>query len=175
VPQGPISIEHVRVNALAVVPDPQTKLPFVIADFHFDLPRLGVPACIAQRLGCDSVDFVSENWMEVSRRAFHLHPNIRAIPASLVRREFFRQSAYSQGQVIVHDCGQTQPVHSRFQKQASTLICGKTVAEAYANAAYAFDTRHAGRKLWAEQSRVSGLVRDASNCRQMEVNRGWRQ
>jgi hypothetical protein len=49
--------------------------------------------------------------MKVSRRAFHLHPNIRAIPAGLVRRELFCQSGYGRGKVVTQNRGGAQLVY----------------------------------------------------------------
>jgi len=70
---APFSMKKLRVHTLPVIPDPQPKLPFVIADFHFDVPSLGVPEGVAHRLACNPVNFIAEYRMEVPRRAFHLH------------------------------------------------------------------------------------------------------
>ena len=46
----PFSIKKLRVHAPPVIPDSQPKLPFLVPDFHFDLPRLCVPEGVAHRL-----------------------------------------------------------------------------------------------------------------------------
>src|SRR6266700_6142606 len=53
---APASIQERRINALAVVPHPQPKLPLVVADFHFYSLRVCVSECITQRLASDPVD-----------------------------------------------------------------------------------------------------------------------
>ena len=60
-----------ELAALAIIPDPQSKLPLVIAKFHFDLGRAGVFERIAQRLACDPVDLVALDRMQGARRALH--------------------------------------------------------------------------------------------------------
>src|SRR6185312_11423551 len=90
----PTPIEHAPIHALAVIPNSQPKLGFVVADFDFDSPRRGMPACIAKRLGCNSVNLVSEDRIELSRRAFHLDMEVRTIRAGFIVREFFCQRRY---------------------------------------------------------------------------------
>src|SRR5262249_34068000 len=50
--------EDLRVDALSIVAESQPKLPFVVMDIHFDMPRAGVAECVAQRLARNPVDFV---------------------------------------------------------------------------------------------------------------------
>ena len=102
---APFFIEELRVHALPVIPDPQPKLPFVIPEFHFYLLRLCVPEGIAQRLGGNPVDFVSEYRMEVPRCPLHLHTKHGRILVRFIRREFFPKSAYGQGQIVAHHLG----------------------------------------------------------------------
>ena len=99
-PGAPLFLKNLRVDALPVIPDPQAKLPFVIVDFHFDLPRLSVPRGIAQRLAGNPVDFVADDRMQVPRRAFYLHPQDGGIPVSFIGCEFFSESADGQGKVV---------------------------------------------------------------------------
>jgi hypothetical protein len=47
---APFFIKELGVHTLPVIPDPQPKLPFLVPDFHFDLPRLCVPEGVAHRL-----------------------------------------------------------------------------------------------------------------------------
>jgi hypothetical protein len=89
VPWARMLAKNLRVNPLSVVPDPQAKLSCVIVDFDFDLSRLCVAECIAQGLACNPVDFVPQNWMEVSRRAFYCHTEKGGIRDRSIGREFF--------------------------------------------------------------------------------------
>ena len=91
---APFFIEELRVHALPVIPNPQPKLPFVIPYFQFYLPRLCVPEGIAQRLGCNPVDFVSEYRMQVPRHAFHLHTKCGRIVVGFIGRQFLSESAH---------------------------------------------------------------------------------
>ncbi len=69
----PISTKNPGIDPFSVVSNPQSKLPFVIADIDFYLPRLCVPECIAQRLGRNPVDFIAQDRTEILRRALHRH------------------------------------------------------------------------------------------------------
>ena len=61
-----LACENRTVNAFSVVPHAQSELFVVVADFHFYLPRLGMPKGIPQRLGGDLVDLVTKNRMQIS-------------------------------------------------------------------------------------------------------------
>ena len=65
----PLCSQKVRVDALAIIPDPLSKLPLVIAQFHFNLLRLGMSECIAQGLARDLVDFVTHDRVQSARCA----------------------------------------------------------------------------------------------------------
>src|SRR5439155_15838453 len=90
---APASIKKLRVNALTVVPDPQTKAPLLIADFHFDPPRVCVAECIAHRLAGNPIDFVPEDWSKIPRCALHLHTKVGTIIVGLMCSEFFSEHA----------------------------------------------------------------------------------
>jgi hypothetical protein len=70
---APFFIKELGLHTLPVIPDSQAKLPFLVLDFHFYVPRLCVPEGVAHRLGCNPVDFIAEYGMEIPRCAFHLH------------------------------------------------------------------------------------------------------
>jgi hypothetical protein len=63
--------ENCRVHPFSVVAHAQAKLVMVITDFNFYLLRLGVMERVAQRFGSDFLDFIAEDWVEVSRLALH--------------------------------------------------------------------------------------------------------
>src|SRR5712691_12361806 len=78
---APAFLENLRVDALAVVPDPQPKLPFGILDFHFDAPCLCVQECVAHRLTGNPVDFVPDERSKIPGLALHLHTKFGTIRA----------------------------------------------------------------------------------------------
>ena len=80
-------------------------------DLHFDLPRLSVLECIAQRLPRDAIDFVSQDRTQVSRCAFHLHAEFDGILVGRIGREFFSDRSDGQGKIVRLDRGGTQPLH----------------------------------------------------------------
>ena len=63
--------ENRRIDAFSVIPHTQSELLIVVADFNLDLLGLGVPEGIAQRLGGNFVDLVTEDGMQISRFAFN--------------------------------------------------------------------------------------------------------
>src|SRR6266436_4257221 len=62
-----VSIQKLRVNTLSIIPDPQTKLPFVVAEFHFDPPRLRVLKGVTHSFARTPLDFVAKDRMEIPR------------------------------------------------------------------------------------------------------------
>src|SRR5690348_14267049 len=70
---APISTQNLRIDALAVVANTQSKLPPVIADFQFDASRACMAECIAQRFASDTVDFVAATASRRSRRTSGTH------------------------------------------------------------------------------------------------------
>jgi len=108
---APVSAENRWVDALSVIPNPHSKLPFVIPDFHFDLSRVCVLECIADSLGGNAVDFVSENRMKVSRCAFHRHAKYGGILAGLGSREFLSEGADGDGKIVGHHRRGAQLLH----------------------------------------------------------------
>src|SRR6267154_914861 len=96
--------EEVRVDTLAIVSDPQSNVSRVIAEFHFDLFRLGVSECIAQGLASDPVELVTHDRAQVPRRALHLHMQSDRSGTALFGRELVSQSRDGLGQVIALDC-----------------------------------------------------------------------
>src|SRR5580692_5334221 len=61
VPRTPVRRQGRGVDALAIVSDPQSKLPLIIAQFHFDRMRLGMSESIAQGLARDPVNLVTHD------------------------------------------------------------------------------------------------------------------
>ena len=64
-----------------------------------------------------------------------------------------------------------QAIALRVQQQRTALIGSEPVAQSHTDPAHAFDSADAGRKLRAEQARISYFVRHTSDCRQSEVDR----
>src|SRR6266478_6223982 len=76
---APASIQDGRINALAVVPDSQPKLPLVVTNFHSDPLRVGVSERIAQRLAGNPIDFAPQQRSEVARCTFYHHTKVGRI------------------------------------------------------------------------------------------------
>src|SRR5262245_3386124 len=96
------------VDALAVVSDAQAKLACTIRDFSFDVTRIRVAECIAQRFARYSVDVVPDNRMQVTRRALDGDAEPRgAVPCAAVV-EFSGQRRDRLRQFVTHDRGGSQ-------------------------------------------------------------------
>src|SRR5215470_8103375 len=80
VSDAPAFTKNLRINPLSVVPDPQSKLSLLIANFHLDPSRLCVLECITQRLACNPIDFVPEERNEIPRCTLHIHDKFGTIP-----------------------------------------------------------------------------------------------
>src|SRR6266404_4288223 len=102
---------NVRIDALSVVADPQSKLRRVIVEFHFDPRRVCVPETITQRLTCNPVDFVPERRRELPGCALHSETKIGAILTGLIGTEFFSDGADRPGQVVGSHGGGAQALH----------------------------------------------------------------
>ena len=96
-------------DALAIIADAEPKLLLVIADFHFDALRSGVTEGVAHRFADNPVDFIAQNRMQVARRAFHLHSEIR--PAAVGRCKFFTKRSNRQCQIVTLHRRCAQPLH----------------------------------------------------------------
>src|SRR6516165_5593433 len=102
---APLIIKELGVHTFPVIPEPQPKLPFLVLDFHLDLPRLCVPEGVAHRLARNPVDFIAEYRMEVTRRAFHLDTKESGVMIGFIGRELFSESAYGQRKIVGHHRG----------------------------------------------------------------------
>src|SRR5260370_32384762 len=100
VPRTSLCRQERAVDALAIVSDPQSKLSLIIAEFHFDLFRLGMSECIAQGLARDPVDLVTHNRVQIPRRAFHLHRHSDRSGTACLGRELVSQSRDGLRQLI---------------------------------------------------------------------------
>ena len=71
--------EDRRIDALAIVPDPQAEFLVVVADLHLDLPGLGMPIRVAERLGGDLVDLIPQDRVQLSRLALDGYAEFRPV------------------------------------------------------------------------------------------------
>src|SRR5258708_4574267 len=99
------------VNALSIVLDPQAKLAWVVADFHFDPRRVRVSKGIAQRLGGNPVDFVADERNEIPWCAFDLYPKLGTLRAGLIGSESFSELADRRGKVVGDHRRRAQGLH----------------------------------------------------------------
>src|SRR5260370_1147446 len=103
--------QELGVDALAIVPDPQSKLPLIVAQLHLNLVRLGVSECIAQRLTPDPIDLVTRDRVQGPRCAFHHHTQSDRSMTTCFGRDLLCESRDGPGQVIALDHRCTQPLH----------------------------------------------------------------
>ena len=75
--------EHIRGNTDSVIPHPKAKLPWIVADFNFDSPRLGVVKGVAQRFARNPVDLVPQDRVQVLRRALHFQGKSGCVPGGI--------------------------------------------------------------------------------------------
>ena len=73
VPGTSLCGQEVWVDSLAIIANPQSKLMLIITELHFNLLRLGMSECIAQRLTCDAVDLVTHDRVQIPRCAFDIN------------------------------------------------------------------------------------------------------
>jgi len=92
VPFTALAREDCRINAPAIVPHTQSELLAVIADFNLNLVCVSVPKCVPQRFASDPVNLITNDGMEISRRAFNRHTELRPV-ALRVGCKFFSESA----------------------------------------------------------------------------------
>src|SRR5580765_8278402 len=84
-----------RSDPLAIVPNSQADHPLVKRDFCVNMSCTSVGERIAQPLARDAVNFVPNNGIQVSYRAFYDHTEGRGAPA----REFVSHRAYGLHQI----------------------------------------------------------------------------
>src|SRR5579862_3777803 len=99
--------EHLRIDTDSVVPQPDPKLPRIVPDFNFDLPRLRVVERVAQRFVRNPVDLVPQDRMQVLRGALHFQGKSRCVPGGIssVCGELLTYGFNCISQVILGSCG----------------------------------------------------------------------
>ena len=98
VPFPALRAQHLRVDPLAVVAHPHSKLPLVVADLHFDLLRSRVAEGVAQRLAGDAEDLVAHDRMQSARRALHF--DMQRCSIAVLVRELFAERPQRVGEVV---------------------------------------------------------------------------
>jgi hypothetical protein len=68
-----ICVKKLWVDPSAVIPDSQSQLPRIIADFNFEAPGSCVPEGVSQRLARNLINFISCDWKKISGSAFHFN------------------------------------------------------------------------------------------------------
>ena len=61
---APACAKDFWIDALSIIPDAKAELPFLISNFHFDVPRLRVPEGVSQGLSSNAVNFLSPDRMQ---------------------------------------------------------------------------------------------------------------
>src|SRR5579862_9309608 len=59
------SLQYFRVDPLAIVAHPQTKLILIVPDLRFDVPGRGMCKGISDHFARDTIDLVLEHWRQV--------------------------------------------------------------------------------------------------------------
>ena len=68
---GAALLQDFRCNALPVVPNSQPEQPVGVNDFGFNVVRPRVAERISQRLASNAVNLISNDRMQIPRRALH--------------------------------------------------------------------------------------------------------
>ena len=89
---APVITQVLRINAFPVIADAHPKLPFVIADFHLDALRSSMTESVAKSFSRCSVDFVTQDRMQILRWAFHVDGKMRPFGTALGRPQVLRQA-----------------------------------------------------------------------------------
>src|SRR5262249_12830572 len=97
--------ENLRVYTFAVIPNPQTQITLIILYLHLDAPSLSVVECIAQRLACNPINVITQDRIEVTRRALDRNIKVSSTWNSLLSCELFAQSLNRYSQIVGNDHG----------------------------------------------------------------------
>ena len=73
--------EHRWINALSVVPYPQSELLIVVPNFNFDLTSTRVSKGVPQRFGGNLIGLVAKDGVQISRLAFNCYTECRPVVA----------------------------------------------------------------------------------------------
>src|ERR1700677_2176388 len=87
---GPFAlIPHVRIEALPVIPDSQSKQFVAVSDFRFDQAALGMDKSVSQLLTRDSGNVKVDVWMQYPHRSLNYHSELCWILIGVLRNKFF--------------------------------------------------------------------------------------
>src|SRR5258707_5931194 len=94
--QPPVSgtrsvIGNLRINPTPVVSNMQKKLGITVGNLRFDLLRSGMAERVSQRLARNSIDFITQNGIELSLFPFHQHAHARSGAVAALRGQFLAQ------------------------------------------------------------------------------------
>src|SRR5579871_2176910 len=92
--------QNCRVHTSAVVAHTQAESLMVVPDFHLDLARMRMAERIPQALRRDSVDFVAQDGVQVSRLARHGDAKSRGPMVAGIGGEFLSQGIDGPRQVV---------------------------------------------------------------------------
>ena len=100
---GSMAIDHLRVDALAVVADTQLKLAVIVPHLHFNPTSAGVQEGIAQGLTGNPIDVVANDRAKSSWRAVDGHIECCRVCARVIRlskRKFLAKTPERDGEII---------------------------------------------------------------------------
>ena len=97
---APARAKDFWIDALPIIPDTKAELPFLISNFHFNIPRLRVPEGVSQGLNSNAVNFLLPSRMQIPRLAFNFYAEGGRDRAAFTGREFFTERLYGRGKII---------------------------------------------------------------------------
>ena len=103
--------EHLLIDALAIVTDPQAELLVVVADLSLDLPGVGVPERVAQGFRRDLVDLVTNDRAQISRVSLDADSKCRAASSTRSRRELVAKHPDCHREIVAFDGRRSQALH----------------------------------------------------------------
>src|SRR6266478_5429121 len=94
--QPPVSctrslVGNLRINPTPVVSNMQKKLGITVCNLRFDLLRSGMAERVSQRLARNSIDFITQNGIELSLFPFYQHARARSGAVATLRGQFLAQ------------------------------------------------------------------------------------
>ena len=120
------------VDPSAVIPDSQSQLPRIIADFNFEVPGARVPEGVSQRLACNLINFIPCDWKKISGRAFHFNVECWGITIGSIGSQRLSERTNSANEVV-GDWGGRAQLLDRISplNECLTSLIDRTVENAF--------------------------------------------
>ena len=121
-----ICAKKLWVDPSSVVPDSQSQLPRIIADFNFEVLGSCVPEGVSQRLARNLINFISCDWKKISGPAFHFDMECWDIEIRPIGSQRLPERTNSANEVVADWDGRAQLLHgiSPLNECLSSLVDG---------------------------------------------------